>query len=142
MPARSGQQYLDGLKAQQPEVWLGGERVKDVTTHPGLSGGVKAIAALYDMQHDPKLRDEMTYVSPTTGDRVGLSFIIPRTQDELVARRVQMLHWARSTCGMMGRSPDFMNVTFAAWGAAADYFGAVKPEYGDRKSTRLNSSHG
>ena len=54
----------------------GGERVKDVTTHPGLAGGARAIASLYDMQCDPKFRDEMTYISPTTGDRVGLSFII------------------------------------------------------------------
>lgn len=131
MPARSGQQYIDGLKARPAEVWLGGERVTDVTTHPGLRGGVRAIAALYDMQHDAKTRDEMTYVSPTTGDRVGMSFIIPRTQDELVARRVAMLNWARSTCGMMGRSPDFMNVTFAAWGAAAGYFARGKPEYGE-----------
>lgn len=30
------------------------------------------LARLYDMQHDPALRDAMTYVSPTTGDRVGL----------------------------------------------------------------------
>jgi len=130
MPARSGSEYLAGLKANPPEVWLDGERVKDVTTHPGLRGGAHAIAALYDMQVDPKTRDEMTYVSPTTGDRVGLSFITPRTQEELVARRVMMLNWARSTCGMMGRSPDFMNVTFAAWGAASDYFGEVKKEYG------------
>ncbi len=130
MPARSGKEYLTRLKAQQPEVWLGGERVKDVTTHPGLSGGAQAIAALYEMQADPKTREEMTYVSPTTGDRVGLSFIIPRTQEELVARRVMMLNWARTTCGMMGRSPDFMNVTFAAWGAASNYFGAAKQEYG------------
>ena len=34
-----------------------------------------------------------------------------------------MLNWARATCGMMGRSPDFMNVTYAAWAGAADYFG-------------------
>ena len=33
-----------------------------------------------------------------------------------------MLNWARTTCGMMGRSPDFMNVTYAAWAGAADYF--------------------
>ena len=130
MPARSGKQYIDGLKAAQPEVWIGGERIKDVTTHPGLQGGIRTIAALYDMQHAAKTRDEMTYLSPTTGDRVGLSFIIPRTQEELVARRVMMLNWARATCGMMGRSPDFMNVTFAAWGAASDYFGRGKPEYG------------
>ncbi len=131
MPARTGRQYLNGLKEQERQVWLGGERVKDVTTHPGLAGGAHAIASLYDMQWDAKLHDEMTYVSPTTGDRVGLSFIIPRTQDELVARRVMTLHWARSTCGMMGRSPDFMNVTLAAWAAAADYFARNRPEFGD-----------
>ena len=103
-----------------------------MTTHPGLAGGARAIASLYDMQHDPKLRDEMTYVSPTSGERVGLSFIIPRTREELEARRVMMLNWARATCGMMGRSPDFMNVTFAAWAAAADYFapGAAR-EFGE-----------
>jgi 4-hydroxyphenylacetate 3-monooxygenase len=131
MPARTGRQYINGLREQERQVWLGGERVKDVTTHPGLAGGVRAIAALYDMQSDPKLHDEMTYTSPTTGDRVGLSFINPRTHQELEARRVMMMHWARSTCGMMGRSPDFMNVTLAAWGAASDYFARGRPEFGE-----------
>src|SRR2546425_11144172 len=131
MPARTGEQYIQGLRQQPREVWLGGERVKDVTTHPGLANGVRAIAALYDMQHDPKLRDEMTYVSPTSGERVGLSFIVPRTREELERRRVMMLHWARATCGMMGRSPDFMNVTFAAGAAAARYFAQGRPEFGE-----------
>ena len=57
MGARTGKQYLAGLREQEREVWLGGERVRDVTTHPGLRNGARAIAALYDMQHDPKLRD-------------------------------------------------------------------------------------
>ena len=70
----------------------------------------------------PNCASEMTYVSPTTGDRVGLSFIIPRTREDLEKRRAMMLNWARTTCGMMGRSPDFMNVTYAAWAGAADYF--------------------
>jgi len=131
MGARTGQQYIEGLRDQEREVWLRGERVKDVTTHPGLASGVQAIASLYDMQHDPKLRDEMTYVSPMSGERVGLSFIIPRTKDELERRRVMMLHWARATCGMMGRSPDFMNVTFAAWAAAEGYFAQGRPEFGE-----------
>src|SRR5262249_51463373 len=130
MGARTGRQYIKGLQDQQREVWLGGERVKDVTAHPGLANGVRAIAALYDMQHDPALRDEMTYVSPTSGERVGLSFIIPRTREELERRRTMMVHWARATCGMMGRSPDFMNVTFAAWAAASRYFAQRRPQFG------------
>src|SRR5947199_713451 len=133
MPARTGRQYLAGLREQEREVWLEGERVRDPTRHPGLQGGARAIASLYDMQCDPKLRAEMTYLSPTTGDRVGLSFIIPRTREDLEKRRVMMLNWARTTCGMMGRSPDFMNVTYAAWAGAADYFarGMGRPEFAE-----------
>lgn len=131
MPARTGQQYIQGLQAQEREIWLGGERVKDVTTHPGLRHGVQAIATLYDMQHDPKYRDEMTYVSPSSGERVGLSFIIPRSMDDLIHRRVMMLNWARTTCGMMGRSPDFMNVSYSTWAAAAPYFAQNRPAFGE-----------
>ena len=131
MPARTGQEYLKGLQEQEREIWLDGQRVRDVTTHPALARGARSVAALYDMQHDPKLRDEMTYVSPTSGDRVGLSFIVPRTREELERRRAMMLNWARATCGMMGRTPDFMNVTFAAWGAAADFFARNRPEFGE-----------
>src|SRR6266446_5097592 len=130
MAARTGAEYIKGLQAQQCEVWLRGERVKDVTTHPGLANGVRAIASLYDLQQDPKLRDEMTFVSPTSGERLGLSFIIPRTREELARRGAMMLRWARATCGMMGRSPDFMNVTFAAWAAAGDYFARGRPQFG------------
>ena len=50
MPARTGQDYIKGLQESPREVWLRGERVKDVTTHPALRGGVKAVAALYDLQ--------------------------------------------------------------------------------------------
>jgi 4-hydroxyphenylacetate 3-monooxygenase len=45
MPARTGRQYLEGLRSQEREVWLGGERVRDVTRHPGLSSGANAIAS-------------------------------------------------------------------------------------------------
>src|SRR5262252_3487252 len=129
MPARTGQQYIDGLRAQEREVWLGGERVKDVTKHKGLAGGVRAIAHLYEMQHDPALREIMTFPSPSTGEPVGRSFDMPKTKQALETRSKMMLNWSRATCGMMGRSPDFMNVTFAAWGAAADYFGRNRPEF-------------
>src|SRR5438093_10993836 len=129
MPARTGEQYIKGLQQQEREVWLGGERVKDVTTHPGLANGVRTLAALYDMQHDPALRDEMTYASPTTGDRVGLSFITPRSRQDLERRHAMMRHWARASCGMMGRTPDFLNASLMAMAAAGDYFGQNRPAF-------------
>src|SRR3989454_10605565 len=131
MGARTGRQYIKGLQDQQREVWLGGERVKDVTTHPGLANGVRAIASLYDMQHAPSLRDEMTYVSPTSGERVGLSFITPRSLDDLQQRSRMMMHWARYSGGMIGRSPDYLNVSLMAMAAAADFFTQNDPRFAD-----------
>jgi 4-hydroxyphenylacetate 3-monooxygenase len=130
MPARTGAQYLAGLRDRRTEVWMNGARVEDVTSHPGLANGARAIASLYDMQCDPAHREAMTFVDSDSGERLGLSFIIPRTQEDLVRRRNMMLAWARTTCGMMGRSPDFMNVTFACWAGAAAYFARGKPEFG------------
>ena len=129
MPARTGKEYISGLREGSPEVFISGERVKDVTTHPALRNGVHTLAGLYDMQHDPALRDDMTYDSPATGDRVGLSFITPQTMGELERRRVKMRHWARASCGMMGRTPDFLNVSLMAMAAAGDYFAQNRPEF-------------
>ena len=123
MAAKTGQQYIDGLRERPPEVWLRGERVKDVTAHPALSGGVRSVAALYDQQHDPALRDEMTFASPSSGEPVGLSFIVPRSHEDLSRRRAMMARWAWQGCGMMARTPDFMNVSIAGWAGAAAYFG-------------------
>ena len=81
------------------------------------------------MQNDPALLEEMTYPSPTTGQPVGLSFLIPETIEDLERRRSMMERWAWSSCGMMGRSPDFLNVIFSAWSGAADYFAQDRPEF-------------
>ena len=128
MPARTGEQYIARLKDHQPTVYMGGEKVMDVTTHLALRNGIHTLARLYDLQHDSELRDEMTYVSPTTGERVGLSFITPRSMEYLEKQNRMMTRWARLSCGMMGRSPDFMNVNIMAMAAAGDYFAQNRPE--------------
>ena len=131
MPAKTGQQYIDGLRANPAEVWIRGERVKDVTTHPALAGGVGSVAALYDLQHDEVAREEMLFASPSSGDPVGMSFKVPRTAEDLIRRRAMMTHWAWVGCGMMARTPDFLNVSIAAWAGAAEYFGQNRPEFAD-----------
>ena len=77
----------------------------DVTTHPALRNGARTLARLYDMQHEPALRNEMTYASPTSGERVGLSFIMPKSHEDLERRRVMMRHWARTAAACWGALP-------------------------------------
>ena len=129
MPARTGAQYIAGPRDRAVEAYVSGERVKDVTTHPGMSNGVQSVARLYDLQHDGAAESQITFESPTSGDPVGLSFVTPKTPDDLVQRRNMMRRWAQSTCGMMGRTPDFMNVTMMAMASAGEYFNQNRPEF-------------
>ena len=84
MGARTGAEYLEGLRAHPAEVWLGNERVADVTGHPALARGALSVAHLYDLQH--QFPEEMTYVSPTSGERVGLTHIQPASREDVERR--------------------------------------------------------
>ncbi len=45
MGARTGSQFLEGLRKTKREIWVDGERFEDVTAHPKLRGGVESLAA-------------------------------------------------------------------------------------------------
>src|SRR5579863_572337 len=130
MPIRTGKEFLAGLHDER-QIFMEGERVTDVTTDARFAGAATSLAELFDMQHDPALHARMTFVSPWSGDKVGLSFIEPRSVDDLVRRRGMVKTWMDQTCGMFGRSPDFLNVMLTGLAAAAPEFGRVDPRFAD-----------
>ncbi len=113
MPARTGQDYLNGLKATNREIWLGGERVEAVAEHPMLKGGADAIAAYYDLQH--RFSDELLIADPETGEDINISHMQPRSVEDLQRRHVGLVRISELSMGVMGRTPDYMNVTFAGF---------------------------
>ncbi|MEH6944519.1 4-hydroxyphenylacetate 3-monooxygenase, oxygenase component [Bacillus sp. JJ722] len=130
MPAKTGQQYIERVDQAQAEVWIDGKKVEGkVSEHHAFKGVMKSQAELYDLQHDPKKKDYMTYECPTTGEHIGTSFIQPKSKEDLEKRRLMMQEWAKHTGGMMGRSPDYINVGIMAYGAASAMFGNQDPFY-------------
>ncbi len=103
MAARSGQEYIDSLRKRGPRVYLGGRRVADVTAELLFQEPIRAIAEQYDMQLDPAYQAIMTYPSPTTGDAVSTSFLVPYTRDDLVKKRQHFKLRADHNFGFMGR---------------------------------------
>ena len=77
MPVRDAAAVLDRLRSHAPHLWIDGKPVDDPTTHPSTANACRSLAALYDMQTRPDLVDTMTFTSPTSGDPVGMSFIVP-----------------------------------------------------------------
>jgi 4-hydroxyphenylacetate 3-monooxygenase len=132
MPARTGQEYLDRLAQARYSVELNGETIAGpVTEHPALRGVLRTYAELYDLQHDPQLRDVLTYESPTSGDRVGTSFLVPRSPEDLERRRAGFRAWATHSLGFLGRTGDYLNSSLMSLSQAGEWFAQVDARFGD-----------
>ena len=129
MGARRGEQVIQRLQENPIELWHRGKRVEDITTEPGLANGVASLAELYDVQWaDP---ETMLFDSPSSGEKVGRSFMIPRTQAELSSVGNMMQGWANHTFGMMGRAPDYLNRALSGYAGGADFLAEQDPRFGD-----------
>ena len=83
---RSGAEYLAGLKDGRA-VYLDGERVDDVTKHPAFSEPIRRIATTYDLARSEAARDATTFVDPATSRRHSNMWLLPRSAEDLAARR-------------------------------------------------------
>ena len=116
--ARTGQQFLDGLAGDARELWLNGEKITHPLEHPELRGAAESVARVFDLQHEHA--DEMLAPSPDDGRLVNVTHLIPRSKEDLERRRRAMELTASVTAGLMGRTPDYLNVTFACFAGRAD----------------------
>ena len=119
--SRSGAEFVESIRDGRA-VYIEGERVKDVTTHPAFRNSVRSIARLYDIAREPANQEAMTYVSPKTGRRVSRFWMIPRSREDLATRRKASQRWAEETCGLMGRAPD-VGSFLPGMASAPDVFG-------------------
>lgn len=125
---RTGAEYLDGLRDGR-DVWIHGEKVEDVTTHPGLCRGAHTLAGFLDRQFDPDYRDTITFEED--GRRYATSFLIPRSQADVAKRGAAFYEWATWSNGMFGRTPDYKNASVMAFAAAADFLAGGRSEFAD-----------
>jgi 4-hydroxyphenylacetate 3-monooxygenase len=132
MPARSGKDFLDRLAVFHPTVYVQGEKLTGgIAEHPAYRNVVRSYAELFDLQHDPAVRDILTYPSPTSGEPVGTSFLTPRTPADLAKRRAAAKVWAEYSNGMLGRTGDYLNSALMALASAADWFAQASPAFGE-----------
>ncbi len=118
----TGKTYLESLRDGR-EIWIYGERVKDVTTHPAFRNTVRMIARLYDALHDPKHKDILTAPTDTGGGTYTHRFYkATKNAEELVGARDAIAEWARITYGWIGRSPDYKAAFLATLGANDMYY--------------------
>nr|WP_271209590.1 4-hydroxyphenylacetate 3-hydroxylase N-terminal domain-containing protein [Rhodococcus wratislaviensis]GLK34232.1 pyoverdin chromophore biosynthetic protein pvcC [Rhodococcus wratislaviensis] len=103
----TGDEYIESLRDDR-EIYLHGERVKDVTTHPAFRNPIRMTARLYDAMHTGEHVDTLTTPTDTGSGGVTMPFFrAPKNSDDLLKDRDAIATWARMTYGWMGRSPDY-----------------------------------
>jgi 4-hydroxyphenylacetate 3-monooxygenase len=127
MGARTGEQFLKSLRDGR-ELWVDGERVPDPTAHPALAGAAHLLAEVFDLQHAHPAA--CLVPDPETGEPINVSHLVPRSRADLERRRKCLERIAEHTVGVMGRTPDYMNVTFAGFAGRDDEWGAFGNEAG------------
>ena len=125
---KTGKEYLEGLRDGRV-VYIGGEKVEDVTTHPAFAESAKSMAALYDMKADSANRDVMSYEED--GERFSMYYLRPKNQDDLRKRMRAHKRIADETCGLFGRSPDHVSSFVTGLAMKPDVFDKIGPGYGD-----------
>lgn len=130
VPLRTGEEYLRSLDDGRT-VFLEGERVRNVTTHPAFARAARSAARLFDIAADPAQRERMTYTSPTSGGPVLRAYQIPRSHADLRAKRLASETWSEESFGLIGRTPDHVAGFFAGYAAVPDVFAAGGRQFAD-----------
>ena len=83
---RTGDDYRDSLRDGRA-VWIEGERVADVPSHPAFRPIVDARARIYDLAHETGLREVLTLADPASGERRLVAHRLPREHADWQAKR-------------------------------------------------------
>ena len=119
----NGKEYIESLRDDR-EIYIYGERVKDVTTHPAFRNSVQSIAMLYDALHADSTKDILTCKTDTGSEGYTHRFFrYASNSKELFLQRDAMAEWAKMTYGWMGRTPDYKASFTNTLGANSDFYG-------------------
>lgn len=127
---RSGRRYVESLRDGRA-VFLDGERVDDVTKHPGFAEPIRRIAQTWDLAAAATAQATTTYVDPATGRRHSAMWLVPRSSEDLATRRRVHRLWAEPSYGLMGRTPDHVACVLSAFAGWRQLFDRGGTRFGD-----------
>ena len=123
---KTGKDHLEQLQDGRI-VYIGDEKVSDVTKHPSLKRAAKTVARLYDLKHTKEHKNDLTYEE--NGDTFSTWFIQAKNKDDLRKRSKAHKIIADHTSGMMGRSMDHVASFVTGMSTSTDIFDNEKYKF-------------
>lgn len=117
----TGDEYLQSIQDDR-EIYIHGERVKDVTKHPAFRNSARMVARWYDQLHEKK--DVIGVATDTgSGGWTHPFFKSPKSAEDLIRGRDAIAETQLVAYGWMGRAPDYKASFLATLGANAEFYG-------------------
>lgn len=132
---RTGRQYLSALRDDR-RIYIGGELVRDVTTHPAFRTAAHTIASLYDRQNEEGMRNTLSFEE--AGERFAMHYLLPRSREDLQRRSRAHKAIADATYGLFGRSPDHVSSFIAGLATQPEVFDKAGPPGHDWRANLLS----
>ncbi|MEU2084303.1 4-hydroxyphenylacetate 3-hydroxylase family protein [Streptomyces albus] len=134
---RTAEQYRESIRDGR-EIWINGEKVDDVTTHPAFKPLVDIRARIHDMAHDPATRDAMTYTDPGTGEVNAVQQKPPRTPEDWEAKRTATDTVLTDVGGVVTRVGD--ETIGEVWSLidGQDVLDAINPAYSENVKRHID----
>ena len=98
----TGKEKLERLRDGR-RIYLGKEKIDDVTTHPAFKGAAHEVAKMYDAKADPANRDLMSFAE--NGERYSMYYLRAKTREDLARRTPATRRWPISPTGSSAARP-------------------------------------
>jgi 4-hydroxyphenylacetate 3-monooxygenase len=136
---KTGKDYRESLRDGR-EVWMNGERVDDVTTHPAFKPIVDIRARIYDMAHEENYREIMSYRDEQTDENNNTGFRPPTTKQHWHDKRRAVDAVMRDIGGMVVRMGDeTIGEVWSLWDGK-DVLDEIDPQFSENVRAHVDNA--
>ena len=125
---KTGNEHIESLNDGRT-VYIGNEKVENVTTHPAFRNAAKTVASLYDVKHEQEFKDILSFEED--GERYSMWFLRARNREDLRKRSLAHKKIADLSSGLFGRSPDHVASFVTGMSTSPSVFNSEKYKFGD-----------
>ncbi|MFT5258820.1 MAG: 4-hydroxyphenylacetate 3-monooxygenase [Saprospiraceae bacterium] len=132
---RTGDQYRESIRDGR-DVWMDGQKVDDVTTHPAFKPIVDVRARIYDMAHEEGTREAMTFEE--NGEQFAIGLKMPKTQDDWAKKRESVATIMKDIGGVVTRVGDETAGEMWSLYDGSDILDEVDPRFSENIKNHIN----
>ena len=132
---RTGEEYRQSLRDDR-EVWVDGERVKDVPSHPTFKPIVDVRARIYDMAHEKQYQEVMSYQDK--GERFAIGLKMPTDQTDWAVKRESVATVMRDIGGVVTRVGDETAGEMWSLYDGSDILSEVDPRFSENIANHID----